>query len=338
MLDFSFITKFNSLNLTKTFPLDKEIFFESLEGIRTETPFVAQIETTNICSFQCIMCPRGRGKMTRKLGYMSRDVFYGVIDQLKEFENVYNENKAKISTLENPWDIYEIVGLRLHHFGEPLLDPLLVDRIKFIKKHTNFLVHFSTTPIHLHEELSEDIIQAGLDRIIFALDSTDNKTYKKIRGINVDYALAIDNVNYFLEKKLELNSNIEVDVQFISLEKNKHQEKNFFNLWSNKPVNIIIKNFAAYPNVPRSISTLDRKIPPFCKRPFHSICILQDGKAVPCSFNYNGNDIIGDIKKDTIIGIWNSEAFLSFRKNFCLNTLPEESPCHNCGEYIWNLI
>ena len=69
---------------------------------------IYQIEITNYCNNSCSYCPRNQ--MKRKLGIMSMQVLNFV---LKKIENN---------------------TLRLHHYGESLLDDKLEEKIKFIKE------------------------------------------------------------------------------------------------------------------------------------------------------------------------------------------------------------
>ena len=67
---------------------NKNLFIPSvvhnlLESYRTKYPVLNSIETTNLCNMQCLMCPRGSGKMTRPLKTMNVDVFIDIINQIK---------------------------------------------------------------------------------------------------------------------------------------------------------------------------------------------------------------------------------------------------------------
>lgn len=50
---------------------------ELFELQRPSEPHIHQIEPTNHCPYQCIMCPRST-KMTRELGFMERGEFSGI--------------------------------------------------------------------------------------------------------------------------------------------------------------------------------------------------------------------------------------------------------------------
>ena len=67
-----------------------------------------QIEVSNLCSLSCVYCPHP--SQLRQKGNMSMDVFKKCIELTERSDNpVYFGKKF----------------LRLNHFGEPLLNPLL---------------------------------------------------------------------------------------------------------------------------------------------------------------------------------------------------------------------
>lgn len=74
-------------------------------------PSFIDIESTNACNAKCNICPHK--KMRRKIGNMEWTLFKKIADDCAR-SNVRN--------------------ITLNGFGEPLLDPLLSDRIKYLKK------------------------------------------------------------------------------------------------------------------------------------------------------------------------------------------------------------
>lgn len=46
-------------------------------------PRIIELEITNHCNFQCIMCKTGNGQAKRDRGYMSEDVYGKLINDLR---------------------------------------------------------------------------------------------------------------------------------------------------------------------------------------------------------------------------------------------------------------
>lgn len=103
--------------------------------------FVVQIETTNRCNARCTFCFRER--MRRPQGLMPWDVFEKIV-------------------LENPSGIYDLC---MH--GEPLLDPLLEERVAYIRAvRPSAEVYFHTNGGLLTERRCVALKEAGLSRIV----------------------------------------------------------------------------------------------------------------------------------------------------------------------------
>lgn len=341
MIDFSFIKKLDEKEL-KLLILrnDRSKLLEYLESRRTSVPFVGEIETTNACSFECIMCPRGRGKMTREIGFMTQSLFNDLVHQIRDNSNYYNNQIQNFQSIDK---YFEVCGLRLHHFGDPLLDPLISSRIDLLKTITHLPVHFSTCPQNLTNELIKELLTSGLDRIVFALDAMDQKAFSVIRGSKWNLFQIIDNVEKMIIESRKQNAKIAIDVQMIKLQANIDQQAQFESFWSKKPVRILIKDFAPYPDVPTNIAPTSKihkdfsnlYIPYVCKRPFYSLTVLYDGKVVPCSFDYNGENIIGDLNYQSLEQIWNGDRFHNFRQKFTTGKLSNGNLCYRCGQYLW---
>ncbi len=100
------------------------------------------IENTNVCNAVCVMCPRE--KQSRPLGLMKFSLFEKLIKEISGFSDSVNR-------------------VHLHNYGEPLMDKELPKRIKLAKEFGIKHVFFVTNASLLTQELSREIIVAGLD-------------------------------------------------------------------------------------------------------------------------------------------------------------------------------
>ena len=131
-------------------------------------PAVLLIENTNCCNAQCVMCPRET--LTRKRGFMEFGLFEKIMKELS------GASRKPV--------------VHLHGFGEPLLDPLLSEKIKLAKtcgiKHTYIVTNASL----LFPETARKIIHAGLDTMKISFYGTDEESYRAtMRGLDFRVAL-----------------------------------------------------------------------------------------------------------------------------------------------------
>ncbi|MBT2282948.1 SPASM domain-containing protein [Paenibacillus polymyxa] len=335
MMDMDFIKQMDKEHAET---LSNEGKFQYYESLRSKLPFVEQIETTNLCDCTCQMCPRGVGMMNRKLGAMSMEMYTTIVDEIHEhFPNGYQpKNIEKRYSFEDVVSIdFETTGLRLHHFGEPLLDKLLPERVAYAKENSNVDVHFSVNPTRLTPDLSIKLIKSGLKRLIIALDGTNDEEYKSIRGKRVDYDTAVKNIEELIRIKKEEKSDLIIDLQMISMKQTKLQVEQFRKYWEGMGLNVYIKHFFPYPDVDHNEFTIEDEgnFKRGCMFPFTSMTIMRDGSVVPCCSDYNGEITLGNVNEQSLKEIWNGENYTQFRKNFITNNLSEDSLCRRCGFY-----
>lgn len=315
---------------------DSQLFqyWEQIEAARSETPFIDQIETTNACPFSCIMCPRGRGLMTRPVEHMEMGLFKDISAQIEAHYRGRRGTKRDDKEFKSQYwrDSIESTGLRLHHFGSPLSDPIFEERVKWIKEHCLFPVHASISADQLTETRAYNLVESGIDRIIVALDGHDDDTYKSVRGKNVSYAKACKGIEFLLKARDKLKLDTLIDIQLIKFNDNLENNADFEKKWSELGAEILIKPLFYYPDVLLSGDKSPLWAGP-CTWPFISMVITVNGKAVPCCADYNSGNVIGDASTQSLQEIWDGEKFRVFRKEFFFNKMAKDSLCHRCGFY-----
>ena len=128
-----------------TVNLTAEEIYAEIEKLRSKKPHVFNIETTNNCNMTCKMCPRTT-LMTRPIKTMSMELFTKIVKQLvphrqeelNEFwDFVVKEYGIKPEHRdENSFYFYRISNhVILHGYGEPLVDPMIVERVQTCSDH-----------------------------------------------------------------------------------------------------------------------------------------------------------------------------------------------------------
>ncbi len=309
-------------------------YWEQIEAERSKTPFIDQIETTNACPFSCVMCPRGRGLMTRPVEHMEMELFKDLLLQIETHYMARRGTKYDDKEFKAKYwrDSIETTGLRLHHFGSPLSDPMFEERVSWIKKHCSFPVHVSISADQLSGKRAYDLVASGIDRIIVALDGHDEETYKSIRGKNASYAKACKGIDLLLESRDKLRLNTLIDIQLIEINDTPEKCHDYKRKWSEAGAEALIKPLFHYPDVKIEGEKSALWSGP-CSWPFISMTITVNGKIVPCCADYNAENVIGDASVESLQEIWDGEKYRDFRKEFFLNQMDKNSLCCRCGFY-----
>ena len=240
-------------------------------------PSISNIEPTNACGMKCIMCPRNY--MKREIGYMDIKLFEKIIKQMK-----YNSR------------------IVLHHFGDPLLHPKIVEMIKICHKY-KIQASFSTNPSSLTKDKINEILDSKLDFLHISLDGATKETYEKIRKGLADYDIALKNIDNFLKEKNKRKSKLpETTIAIIRMKETKNEINSFKKKWSNKKgiEHVEVKDFITWDGSMDNITKLadeyshkfKRKYYYPCFWPWGKLTVLWDGKVVPCCFDYDAKLVL----------------------------------------------
>lgn len=293
-------------------PGEEPSVWDGLQRTCSTRPFVDFVEITNHCNGQCIMCGVAQGRMRRPRGFMSLQLF----DKI----------------LKNIGPRYHSRPLVLHNSGEPLLHPDIVTLITMASK-ASIPVEISTNPGLLTIELYKRLVDAGIARIVVAVDGMDEDTLKKVRGDGVKPYDAFRNVDNILNERAHARTcGPALIMQMIKLKYNEHQHQQFFERFGgmkDSGVYAFLKELDAPPESDL-FATNGKKPQYFCASPWQSIGIFWDGSVVPCCFDSNATLKIGEISINSIEEIWNGDRIKELRMRLYQNRCNNDELCSIC--------
>jgi len=270
------------------------------------------IEVTNHCNAQCIMCPHE--KMKRKRGHMPWDIFTRIIDQCRPFEGT------------GLW-------MNLHKDGEPLLDPLLFDRIGYIRKTLpKSRIQFSSNAGLLSDSIADKLLQNPPDTVVFSVDGTTKDVYEEIRK-GLSYEKTVGNVDGFLKKKKASGSGPKVFMQMVVNEKNMHQQSAFRERWEGRADRIVFKGMHSFLVQGTSIhgTALSDRMLSRCQQPFSTMIIFWNGEVGLCCWDYDSMLRLGDIGNNSLLDIFNNETFAEIRAAMLQKDCSHITLCNACS-------
>lgn len=277
-------------------------------------PEVIYLETTNACNATCYSCPRA--KMNRPIRLMDWKLFEKIVGDLKKIKG---------------FGLYFV----LHLDGEPLMDPLLFERIKYIKENLkNAKVHFNTNANLMDENKIRKIINSGLDSITFSIDGTIKETYEKIKtGLNFETTLK--NVENFFKIKKELGAKTPYTImQMVVNDENKHQIADYKKIWQSKADKIFIKAMLNFLTQGTSVKTKEISAIQLrrCFQPVTNFVIYADGRIGLCCWDYDHLANLGNVKEKNIIDLFNDEKHWQVRKAMMKMACHHIVPCNFCSQ------
>ncbi|MEN6488922.1 MAG: radical SAM/SPASM domain-containing protein [Smithella sp.] len=292
--------------------------------IPLDTPFEVQLAIANVCNFRCGYCPCSTPDLLKKnnvrKGVMDFTLYTKIIDDLDEFPH-----KIKI--------------LRLVKEGEPLLNKRFVDMVRYAKKKQPSVILDTTTNASLlTPELSDAIIDAGLDKIFISLQGMTAEVYKKFAGVTVDFNHLLENIIYFCKNRQQCKVYIKVpDIGVNELEKEK-----FFNLFDRYADEMFIEHIIpTWPDFDISHIKKDDGIGYYgdpvyphyikvCPTIFYNLNVDFNGGIAPCPLDWAHLTRLGDVKEQSLYKLWNGKKLNALRRQHLAGKRQLHPLCGKC--------
>jgi len=286
-----------------------------------------QICVTNICNAKCTFCayPKVISSKTLSTGVMDEQTFKDVIDEwISLGGKIINVTPA---------------------VGDPLVDPGILNKLKYAKQMGITGVYLTTNAILLHKFYKE-LIDMGIS-IFISTQGTNKDIYKKIYGVD-QYSIVIENVYKMLQYNHEKGERSEIIIRFRNHEKPSEIIKSQDFQSKIKPFlsDKIKVNFTVdFDNWGGTITDKDisgnmrlRKLPAKINVPcanLFSYYIRHDGKVRACGCRLVSSDdddlVIGNIKTESIKSLSTGPKFWQMIQGFYEGKRPKT--CEECTFY-----
>ena len=274
---------------------------------------------------------------------------------------------ADFSRIINEGEKYGLPTVNINGLGEPLLHKDIAEFIRHAKEHGVVDVMFHTNGTIMTPKLAEKLIDAGLDRIVFSVDSPDKKTYESMRILNSSYVESlkkqnvtpkgvcwentVNNVLNFLEvrNRRGLHSPI-VRATMVATDKTIHQVPDLLKLWTPHVDHITVqdltwrtklledgqwenKETSALPANFDSIreEAIQRDIKFVCPSLYQSIYQFYGGDVIPCGNpNARTHLVMGRWDSQTIHDVWLGKQYRELRELHSAGKWHEHPICRDC--------
>lgn len=290
-------------------------------------PYSISVEPTTSCNLKCPQCPSGLRKFTRATGNIDIQTLKVLLDQ-----------SAKT-----------LMYITFYFQGEPFIHKDFLEMVRMAKKKRIF-VATSSNAHFIDKEKAKEIVQSGLDKLIISMDGTDQSTYEKYRrGGNLE--TVISSIKHLVEAKKIANSQFPVlELQFLVLRHNEHQMEKVKELGKEWGVDYVQFKSAQvyeyeegedfipenlqhtrYEKMPDGKYRIKSSLPNRCPRMWRSSVMTWDGNIVPCCFDKDATQQMGNILEIPLNKIWKSQDYKKFRHQI-LNDRKQIEICRNCTE------
>ena len=274
----------------------------NVDSMYEKSPRFLQIETTILCPGKCSFCPQK--KVIRQPKIMEWWLIEKILNETGGHGIVY----------------------RPFLLNEPFTDPRMIDIVKMIKKDHSASVEFNTNAELLTPEISDRILDAGVDIMRFSVDGITKKTFNETRGLNFDRVYS--NVKYFIHRAKIGNYHVKIELRMIRFPGTEAEQVQYKTFWEGQGASVVFTDLYRYPWEGQT-NSIQRS----CKKILREMFIYVNGRVTLCCWDTSERAIVGDINHEQVLSVWNGEKIRHFRK-LLAEGLREKIPlCSRCDAY-----
>ncbi len=320
----SSIRKFrNALNLYRSFHWSRKAGIPKISA----PPIALSVEPTTACNLGCPECPSGLKKFSRPTGNLTDNLIDSLLDEIGD----------------------DLFYLTFYFQGEPFIHPNLSEMVAKANRKGVFTAT-STNAHFLNDRSCEQIIKAGLNRLIISIDGTTQEVYESYRKRG-NLEKVVEGTKKVLAKRKEMNSIFpRVYFQFLVVKPNEHQIEEVralgkklgvdgvhfktaqvYDFEDGNPLIPSINKYSRYREKPNGKWEIKNTLSNQCWKMWHSAVVTWDGRVVPCCFDKDAKHQMGEIGDDSFSDVWFGDKYQDFRTTL-LKSRNEIEICKNCSE------
>ena len=290
------------------------------------SPLFVSVEPAAVCQLRCPACPVGlrhvETSKSRDLERtMSLDTWHRILAEIRDTALI----------------------VQFYFQGEPLLNKDLPQMIKEAHEAGLYTI-VSTNAQAMTAYLAEQLVAAGLNRIIVSMDGLSDETYNAYR-IGGSLEKTKQALRFLRKAKNELSSSPIIELQCLRLKTNEHEWAQFKRQYKTLGADrLVFKTAQLYdythghplmPSDKRYSRYVVGKDGVYHRRPLHKGCfrvwsgavVTTKGEVLPCCYDKTHAHAYGNIMESSLKDLFGNEKATAFRKA-ALNEQPQI--CQEC--------
>jgi MoaA/NifB/PqqE/SkfB family radical SAM enzyme len=211
--------------------------------------------------------------------------------------------------------------------NEPFVDTRMVDIVRYIREDPTAQVEFNTNGALLTPDITEQLIETGVEVMRFSVDGIRRETLAQSREL--DYDTVYNNVEYFIEAANRSGKDIRTEVRMIKLPGTEDEQREYRAYWeARNPTAVVFTDLYSYP---WDGQTGSLSLP--CIKIINQMFFYVDGRATLCCWDASERQIVGDVKAEHVLDIWNGSTLNRCRRLLDEGRRSEIHLCSRCDAY-----
>jgi radical SAM protein with 4Fe4S-binding SPASM domain len=292
-------------------------------------PVTLMVEPSARCNLRCPLCPTGI-RVTKRDGYTLAP---------EDFERALG------------WFRYTIQTVTFWNWGEPFLNRDLAKMVA-IASRNDIRSLISTNGHYLDRPMLDDILAAGLTRLMVSVDTPNPDLYDRYR-VGGDFELVERNFRHAVERKRALGAKTDIVAQYIIMSGSEDIDAMIAHGQSLGADKVLVKTLGIGSSVPaptneewsllpeseeyqRYVSRDDIRSKVLwedarCTYIWQRMVLNADGTCVPCCRDQVAKFHLGSIQDGgSLPTVWNSKAYRQYRREIRA-TQKAEIMCQRCA-------
>jgi radical SAM protein with 4Fe4S-binding SPASM domain len=270
--------------------------------ILRDFPMHLDIEATSRCNLRCTFCDKLPQLAKGQFGDMDMVLYKKIIDE---------------GARNNLW------GVKLSYRGEPLLHKGIVEMVSYAKKNGILDVYFNTNGMLLTRSMSEQLLDAGLDRISISIEGTEPEQFERHR-VGARFDVIIKNIDDLLEARKKRGSafpKLRIQtVYFPGMDVERYKD-----FWSKRCDEVAAIDYKDGANLKTGL-THDWACPQLWQR----MTIQWDGSVSPCNNDDRCLLVVGNINERTVRECWHDNSVNDARRLHKEGASHKVPACNGC--------
>ncbi len=287
------------------------------------------IETTNICNAKCVFC--ANPVMLRRKEPLDMDRFKKAVDEFAAMGGTEVDFNATI--------------------GDPLLDPQLLERARYVRRHPQFQqLGFVTTLQWLHRFDHNEFFEAGFTWIAVSTTLSGKQTYFDFFQVD-KYDQMLDNLHNLLAENTRRSGSLNIEIAIKPTNEPlenviNHPDFQTISHLTKQNLESDVKNIGFYVDdwlgaVKLPAYLKKRPLYPRAYRPcrllYAGLMLYSNGKVGACAcrdFEADSELILGNVGDQSLDSMWQGDTLARLRREWRThNKVPEI--CQSCRHYLY---
>ncbi len=276
----------------------------------SEFPILLAIEPTSICNLRCTMCFQVDEKLSKSrdnMGFMDFNLYKQIIDDATA---------------------NDLCAIVLASRGEPTLHKDIFKMIRYAKDQGILDVKMNTNATRLTPDRSRELLESGLDTLVFSVDAAVKEDFERIR-VGAKFEKVVENITTFNHIRTteypQAKTRTRISMVLVSAQQNVEHAIAF---WEG-----LVDEFAYRWAIPRvkiyEQADITETRP--CSLLWERMYIWWDGTVNPCDEDYLSYLSPGKLTtKSTLRDLWQSEQMQRYRQLHLHQLKNDLLPCHKC--------